>query len=86
MTGVFVGGTLLQLHAIWTWRGLRRWLAAAPLLVMAAFILLLPILGTYDPAFHIAWLPILKILFYVGTLFVCLLWAVRGLIRLITQF
>jgi len=53
---------------------------------MAAFILLLPILGTYDPAFHIAWLPILKILFYVGTLFVCLLWAVRGLIRLITQF
>jgi hypothetical protein len=53
---------------------------------MAAFVLLLPILGSYDPRFYTASLTKLKVLYYAGTTFVGLLWLTRMLIQLATRF
>jgi hypothetical protein len=87
MSGFSAGIVLApMLYAIWTWRGVWRWLAITPFLVMVGYVLLAMVLVSYDPTFLTKWMVILKVLYYAGGAFVCCLWTARGLIRLATKF
>jgi len=87
MSAMYVGIILyLQARAIWSWRGVWRWLAIAPFVMLAGYIPLAMLLVTLDPDFLTKWMTILEVLFLAGAAFVCLLWMVRGLIRLTTVF
>jgi hypothetical protein len=66
-----------QVWAIGAWQGAWRWLAAAPMLLMAADILLILVSTSIDPTSHNLW-P-LEILFIaaVGLPVVGVLWLLR---------
>ena len=87
MSAAYVGIILyLQARAIWSWRGVWRWLAIAPLVMWVGYIPLAMVWVTFNPDFLTKWMAILEALFIAGAVFVFLLWAVRGLIRLTTEF
>jgi hypothetical protein len=76
----------VQLYIIWRLRGIWRWLAAAPLLMMVAFVALIPVLVSFDPQIGYSALPILKVIFYFGLLWLGLVMLTRLIIRWATVF
>ena len=66
-----------QIWAIAAWRGWWRLLAAAPLLVMAADVLLIVIQTSIDPTSHNLWPLELAMIAVVGLPAVGLLWLLR---------
>jgi hypothetical protein len=66
-----------QLYAIWVWRGLWRWLAAAPLLVMAADLVLILVQTAFDPTSHNLWPLELAMIGAAGLALVGALWLAR---------
>jgi hypothetical protein len=75
-----------QLYLIWHWRGAWRWLAAVPLLLMVAFIALIPVLVSYEPRIADTWLLFVQIICYVSPLWLGLLLLTRLIIRWATVF
>jgi hypothetical protein len=84
LSPVFLLG--MQLYIIWRLRGIWRWLAAAPLLGILAFIALIPVLVSFDPQIGHSALPIVKVIFYFGLLWLGLVMLTRQIIRWATVF
>jgi hypothetical protein len=76
----------VQLYVIWRLRGIWRWLAAAPLLMILAFIALIPVLVSFDPRIGHSALPIVTVIFYFGLLWLGLVVLTRQIIRWVTVF
>jgi hypothetical protein len=66
-----------QLWAVIAWRGLWRWLAAAPLLLLAADLLLILVQTSIDPTSHNLWPLELAMIAFIGLPVVGVLWLVR---------
>jgi len=82
LLGLIVGAIWLQARAIARWQGIWRWLAAAPLLLVAGDALLIVADTSADPTSHNLW-PLELVMFGAcGAGFVVVLWLVRSLIRL----
>jgi hypothetical protein len=75
-----------QFYVIWRVRGIWRWLAAAPLLLILAFIVLIPVLVSFDPQIGYSALSIVKVIFYFGLLWLGLVMLTRQIIRWATVF
>ena len=67
----------LQLCAAIAWRGVWRWLAAAPLLILAAHFLLIMAQISIDPTSHNLWPLELAMIAVIGLPVVGVLWLVR---------
>jgi hypothetical protein len=76
---VLVAAAILapQVWAIRAWRGWWRWLAAAPLLVLGADVLLILAQTSVDPTSHNLWPLELAMIAVVGLPVVGLLWLLR---------
>jgi hypothetical protein len=76
---VLVAAAILapQIWAIRAWRGWWHWLAAAPLLVLGADILLILAQTSVDPTSHNLWPLELAMIAIVGLPVVGLLWLLR---------
>jgi hypothetical protein len=74
---VFLAVLAPQVYAVAVWRGNWRWFAAAPLLVLAADILLILVQTSIDPTSHNLWPFELAIIALVGLPTVGLLWLLR---------
>jgi hypothetical protein len=70
-----------QVYAAAVWRGIWRWLAAAPLLLLAGDLLLILVQTSIDPASHNLWPLELAMFALVGLAAVGLL----GLVRLVAK-
>jgi hypothetical protein len=66
-----------QVYAVSVWRGIWRWLAAAPLLLLAGDLLLILVQTSIDPTSHNLWPLELAMVALLGLPFVGLLWLVR---------
>jgi hypothetical protein len=87
MSAMSVGFSLgVQLIIIWRWRGVWRWLAAAPLLMMVAFVASLPVLISYEPRIAESWLLILEVILLTSPLWFLLLGLIRLIIHCVTVF
>ena len=87
MPGFPVGIVLgAQLYFIWTWRGVWRWLAAAPILMIVAFVVLIPVWVSFEPGIANSWLLIAELILYTGPLWLLLLGLTRLIIRWATVF
>jgi hypothetical protein len=71
----------VQLWAAIAWRGVWRWLAAAPLLILAAHFLLIMAQVSIDPTSHNLWPFELAMTAVVGLPVVGVLWLVRLVAR-----
>ena len=67
-----------QLYLVWRWRGIWRWLAAAPLLLIAVLAALAPVLFYLQFGTTEDWILFLQIIFYASPLWLGLV----GLARL----
>jgi hypothetical protein len=81
---VLVAAAILapQIWAIRAWRGWWRWLAAAPLLVLGADVLLILAQTSVDPTSHNLWPLELAMIAVVGLPVVGLLWLLRLVAKL----
>jgi hypothetical protein len=81
---VLVAAAILapQVWAIRAWRGWWRWLAAAPLLVLGADVLLILAETSVDPTSHNLWPLELAMIAVVGLPVVGLLWLLRLVAKL----
>jgi hypothetical protein len=79
-------GLVPQLFFIWRWRGIWRWLAAAPLLSIAALAALTPVLVYLQFGTTRDWILFLQITFYVSPLWLGLVGLTRLVIRWATVF
>lgn len=70
-----------QIWAIRAWRSWWRWLAAAPLLVLGADILLILVQTSIDPTSHNLWPLELAMIAIVGLPVVGLLWLLRLVVK-----
>jgi hypothetical protein len=70
-----------QIWAVRVWRGWWRWLAAAPLLVLGADLLLIVAQTSIDPTSHNLWPLELAMIAIVGLPVVGLLWLLRLVVR-----
>lgn len=87
MLGFSAGLTLgAQLFTIWYWRGIWRWLAAAPVILMLAFVALIPILTLFEPRIADTWHLFLAVINGCGMLWLSLLAVTRLMIRWTTVF
>ncbi|NJM92761.1 MAG: hypothetical protein HC861_09175 [Rhodospirillaceae bacterium] len=87
MPGFPVGIVLgAQLYFIWTWRGIWRWLAAPPLLMIVAFVMLIPVWVSFEPRIVDSWLLIVELILYTGPPWLLLLGLTRLVIRWATVF
>ena len=66
-----------QIWAIKVWQGTWRWLAAAPLLLLGADVLLIMVSTSIDPTSHNLWPFEILMIALVGLPVVGLLWLVR---------
>ena len=66
-----------QIWAIRAWQGIWRWLAAAPLLLIGADIVLILISTSIDPTSHNLWPLELAMIAILGLPAIGLLWLVR---------
>jgi hypothetical protein len=71
----------IQLWAAIVWRGVWRWLAAAPLLIVAAYFLLIMAQISIDPTSHNLWPLELAMIAVIGLPVVGILWVVRLVAR-----
>ena len=71
----------VQLWAAIAWRGVWRWLAAAPLLFLAAYFLLIMAQISIDPTSHNLWPLELAMIAVIGLPVVGVLWLVRLVAR-----
>jgi hypothetical protein len=67
----------VQLWAAIAWRGIWRWLAAAPLLILAGYFLLIMAQISIDPTSHNLWPLELAMIALIGLPMVGALWLVR---------
>ena len=67
----------VQLWAAIAWRGIWRWLAAAPLLILAAYFLLIMTQISIDPTSHNLWPLELAMIAVIGLPVVGALWLAR---------
>ena len=74
VTCVIIG---LQVWAIRAWHGVWRWLAAAPLLLAAADLVLILVSTAIDPTSHNLWPLELAMILVTGLPVVGVLWLVR---------
>jgi hypothetical protein len=81
---VLVAAAILapQIWAIRAWQGWWRWLAAAPLLVLGADVLLILAQTSVDPTSHNLWPLELAMIAVVGLPVVGLLWLLRLVAKL----
>jgi hypothetical protein len=87
MLGFSAGLTLgAQLYFIWYWHGVWRWLAAAPLMLMAAFIASIPVLVLFEPRIGDTWHLFLVVINCTGMVWLVLLALTRLFIRWTTVF
>ena len=87
MSATSVGFSIgVQLIIIWRWRGVWRWLAAVPLMMMAAFVALMPILISFEPQIVDSWLLILELIVIFGPIWLALLGLTRLIIHCVTVF
>jgi hypothetical protein len=84
----FSFGLLLgpQLYLIWHWRGVWRWLAAAPLLMMVAFIASIPLLVSFEPRIADSWMLFVQIIHYASPLWLGFVLLTRLIIHWATVF
>jgi hypothetical protein len=71
----------LQLWAITAWRGIWRWLAAGPLLLAGADLVLILVSTAIDPTSHNLWPLELAMILVLGLPLVGILWIVRLVAR-----
>ncbi|MEZ5831038.1 MAG: hypothetical protein R3D05_07635 [Dongiaceae bacterium] len=71
-----------QIYAVAAWRGWWRRLAAAPLAVLGADVLLILVQTSYDPTSHNLWPFELTMIAVIGLPVVGLLWLARLVTRL----
>jgi hypothetical protein len=71
----------LQIWAVVAWAGVWRWLAAAPLLLLAADLLLILVSTAIDPTSHNLWPLELAMIVLIGPPTVALLWLARLVAR-----
>lgn len=76
----------VQLVVIWRWRGVWRRLAAVPLMMMAAFLALLPVLVSLEPRFADSWHLWLAVIHYSSPLWLGLVGLTRLIIHCVTVF
>ena len=88
MQSFSLGLTLVpQLYIIWRWRGIWRWLAAAPLLSIAVLFALIPVLVVYlQLGTTEDWIRFLQIVFYASPLWLGLVALTRLIIHWATVF
>ncbi|NJM92762.1 MAG: hypothetical protein HC861_09180 [Rhodospirillaceae bacterium] len=70
-----------QIWAIRAWQGVWRWLAAAPLLLVGADVVLILASTAIDPTSHNLWPLELAMIAVIGLPVVALLWIVRLVAR-----
>jgi hypothetical protein len=70
-----------QIWAIRAWQGMWRWLAAAPLLLVGADVLLILASTAIDPTSHNLWPLELLFISVIGLAVVGVLWLVRLVVR-----
>jgi hypothetical protein len=78
IVGVIIG---VQIWAIRAWRGVWRWLAAAPLLLAGADLILILVSVAIDPTSHNLWPLELAIILAIGLPVVGVLWLVRLMVK-----
>ncbi|HJR22345.1 MAG TPA: hypothetical protein VJ822_12035 [Dongiaceae bacterium] len=78
IAGVVIG---LQIWAIRAWQGVWRWLAAAPLLLAGADLVLILVSTAIDPTSHNLWPLELAMILVLGLPVVGVLWLVRLALR-----
>ena len=78
IVGVIIG---VQIWAIRAWQGVWRWLAAAPLLLAGADLVLILVSVAIDPTSHNLWPPELGMILLIGLPVVGVLWLVRLVAR-----
>ena len=78
IAGVVIG---LQIWAIRAWQGVWRWLAAAPLLLAGADLVLILVSTAIDPTSHNLWPLELAMILVLGLPMVGVLWLVRLALR-----
>ncbi len=80
---VFVAITAigLQVWAIRAWQGVWRWLAAAPLLLAGADLVLIVVSTAVDPTSHNLWPLELGMILLIGLPLVGVLWLVRLVVK-----
>ena len=78
IAGVVIG---LQVWAIRSWQGVWRWLAAAPLLLAGADLVLILVSTAIDPTSHNLWPLELGMILLIGLPVVGVLWLVRLVAR-----
>jgi hypothetical protein len=78
IAGVIIG---VQIWAIRAWHGVWRWLAAAPLLLAGADLILILASVAIDPASHNLWPLELAMILVLGLPVVGVLWLVRLVAR-----
>ncbi|MBA4096941.1 MAG: hypothetical protein C0484_09270 [Rhodospirillum sp.] len=67
----------LQIWAIRAWQGVWRWLAAAPLLLAGADLILILVSTAIDPTSHNLWPLELAMILLIGLPVIGVLWLVR---------
>jgi hypothetical protein len=67
----------LQIWAIRAWQGVWRWLAAAPLLLAGADLILILVSTAIDPTSHNLWPLGLAMILLIGLPVIGVLWLVR---------
>ena len=70
-----------QIWAIRAWQGVWRWLAAAPLLLVCADVMLILVSTAIDPTSHNLWPLELAMIALIGLPVVGVLWLVRLVAR-----
>jgi len=78
IAGVVIG---LQVWAIRAWQGVWRWLAAAPLLLAAADLVLILVSTAIDPTSHNLWPLELGMILLIGLPVVGVVWLIRLVLK-----